>query len=99
MTAPLFLKCSLCKHKKDKREGDHKEYNSFMLDITIIDTMPTPAKRMCKDANSETEVAVEGTNENGSLSHHNNNNNNDEKTRKIIRSSLKSGKTRRILNT
>lgn len=67
-----------------------------MLDIAI-DTMPTPAKRMCGDANSETEVAVDGTNDHGSLSHHNNNNN-DEKTRKIIRSSLKSGKTKYMLN-
>ncbi|CAG2213432.1 RFX6 [Mytilus edulis] len=50
--------------------------------------MPTPAKRVCRETNDETEItSIEVTAENGSLSH---NNNNDDKSRKIIKNGLKS---------
>ena len=58
-----------------------------MLDI---ETMPTPAKRVCRDSTTDSEItSIEATAENGTLSH---NNNNEEKSRKIIKSGLKSGK-------
>lgn len=61
-----------------------------MLDLAA-ETMPTPAKRVCRETNDETEItSIEVTAENGSLSH---NNNNDDKSRKIIKNGLKSGKT------
>lgn len=61
-----------------------------MLDLAA-ETMPTPAKRVCRETNDEAELtSIEVTAENGSLSH---NNNNDDKSRKIIKNGLKSGKT------
>lgn len=63
----------------------------MMLDIAA-ETMPTPAKRVCRETNAETEIAssIDMTAENGTLSH---NNNNDDKTRKTSKNSMKSGKT------
>lgn len=62
-----------------------------MLDIAA-ETMPTPAKRVCRETNAETEIpsSIDMTAENGTLSH---NNNNDDKTRKTSKHNMKSGKT------